>query len=113
MAGLFTELRKTLVRAIEILDKAMPDTWPSATKTHVDPVVGEETPFHLPVQVPGYAVMTKRSLVGEIRRRMIGIAAETDPSSEVDYKALHHMLYDSGVLKSMIETAIRHEGLEL
>jgi len=113
MAGAFTELRKTLVRAIEMLDAAMPDAWPSATKSHFEPVVGQETPLDGIVYIPGYGTMSRKSLIKEIRKRIEEVSLATTPLCDKNHNAAYHTLYRSGVLKTMLETEIRHEGLEL
>lgn len=106
----FDELRKTLARAQEILEKVAPDV----TKPYVDPVVGQKTPMASIVLVQGVGTYSREILIKDIWKK-IDEAAHLSISTAKDYNLVkvYHALYESGVLKAMIETAIKHEGLEL
>lgn len=105
----FDELRKTLARAQEILEKADGDnSFRAATssKDYVDPVVGQETPLDALVLIQGYGTMSRRHIIAEIRHRLTTILIQNK-------KGVYNALYGSGVLKAMLETEILHQGKEL
>ncbi len=106
----FEELRKTLAHAQEILSQE----FPGMMKNFAEPVVGRETPLDAVIYIPGFGTMSREILMKEIWKR-IEEATHKAISTSKDYNLVevYHALYHSGVLKAMIETAIKHEGLEL
>lgn len=109
MVNDFDELRKALARANELIEILCPD----ATKSYVEPVVGQETPLDAIVLVQGVGTMSRASLIKEIRQRISECSLQTCPLCKINHKRVYYILYGSGFLKAMLETAIRHQGSEL
>lgn len=106
MPDRFDELRETLARAQEQLEKMSL----GVTQNYVDPVVGQETPIDALIYVSGFATMTREQLLKDIGNRLL-VACRLHKDGDI--LQIYHFVFRSGVFKAMLETEILHQGKEL
>ena len=68
---------------------------------------GKQTPLDAKVQIPGYGVMTRKQMQGSIQRY---IAEVSKYVKKGNVESAYATLYKRGVLKSFLETEIKHSG---
>lgn len=68
---------------------------------------GKQTPLDANVQIPGYGVMTRKQMQGSIQR-YIAEVSKYAKSGKVE--SAYAALYKRGVLKSFLETEMKHSG---
>ena len=68
---------------------------------------GKQTPLDANVQKPGFGVMTRKQMQGSIQRY---IAEVSKYAKKGNVESAYATLYKRGVLKSFLETEIKHSG---
>jgi len=71
------------------------------------PRKGKETPLDANVQIPGFGVMTRKQMQGSIQRYLKEISNYVKKGNA---ERAYNALYKRQVLKSFLETEIKHSG---
>ena len=71
------------------------------------PKKGVETPLDAKVQIPGFGVMTRKQMQGSIQRYIAEVSKYVKKGNA---ESAYATLYKRGVLKSFLETEIKHSG---
>jgi hypothetical protein len=71
------------------------------------PRKGRETPLDAKVQIPGFGVMTRKQMQGSIQRYLKEVSKYARAGNT---EAAYNTLYKRQVLKSFLETEIKHGG---
>ena len=71
------------------------------------PKKGKKNPVDAQVQIPGFAVMTRKQMQGSIQRY---IKEVTNYIKKGDMESAYNSLYKRGVLKGFLETEVKHSG---
>ena len=68
---------------------------------------GKQTPLDAKVQIPGFGVMTRKQMQGSIQRYVAEVSKYVKQGNP---EAAYKTLYKRQVLKSFLETEIKHSG---
>ena len=68
---------------------------------------GKQTPLDANVQIPGFAVMTRKQMQGSIQRYVAEVSKYVKQGNP---EAAYKTLYKRQVLKGFLETEIKHSG---
>jgi hypothetical protein len=71
------------------------------------PKKGKQTPLDAKVQIPGFGVMTRKQMQGSIQRYIAEVSKYVKQGNP---EAAYKTLYKRQVLKSFLETEIKHSG---
>ena len=71
------------------------------------PKVGVETPLDEKVQIPGFGVMKRKQMQNSIQRYIAEVSKYVKKGNA---ESAYATLYKRGVLKSFLETEIKHSG---
>ncbi|MBC8428343.1 hypothetical protein H8D04_00525 [bacterium] len=71
------------------------------------PRKGIETPLDAKIQIPGFGVMTRKQMQGSIQRYLKEISKYVKKGNA---ESAYNALYKRQVLKSFLETEIKHSG---